>query len=299
MKHFAILLLLGLSSLHATTALSQQAHTTFSITFESNEDLVDLFHSAAAKASCSTLASFLRSGIHIDEPGHLGETALHHAAQKPSPGSVYYLLKQGANIEAIDNLGNTPLMYAALMGRLTCTKALIKSGANVFHRNRSGKSALEIAVQKGFLKTVNTLIDTGADLGPGPYSEGFTALHKAAIMEFVDIAKSLIKAGSPVDAITREGKTPLHYAAHSGNPEMITLLLDANADATLKDANNQTPRAIAERSIPDHDDCILCSLGDLKIRHREEAILRLRVAELPEDSKNDLENHLKLKKDEL
>lgn len=178
-------------------------------------------------------------------------------------------------------------------------KDLVEEGANIDHRDKLGRSALDLAISANDLRTVKILIKAKSRLDAPIEAKKFTPLHRAAKKSVIDIAKALLEAGSDVNAIASDGMSPLYYAAYSENPEMITLLLDANAKATLKGDDDRTPRDIAELYMSDHDDCILCSLSALKIRHREEAILRLRVAELPTDSKNDPENHLKLQKDEL
>lgn len=270
-----------------------------SVSFDCREDLLHAFHAAAAKASKPILVSFIKSGICVNERGRSSKTALHYAAAESTWSTIRWLLKQDAEIEAVDDQGNTPLLSAAQKGKHSNVKDLVEEGANIDHRDKLGRSALDLAISANDLRTVKILIKAESRLDAPIEAKKFTPLHRAAKKGVIDIAKALLEAGSDVNAIASDGMSPLHYAAYSENPEMITLLLDANAKATLKGDDGRTPRDIAELYISDHDDCILCSLSALKIRHWEEAILRLRVAELPANSKNDLENHLKLQKDEL
>jgi len=305
MKTIIILSILSLfcSSIHAENSLSSplQAKTSasHSVSFDCHEDLLHAFHAAAAKASKPILVSFLKSGICVNEAGRSNKTALHYASAESTWSTIRWLLKQGAEIEAVDGQGNTPLLSAAQKGKHSNVGDLVEEGANIDHRDKLGRSALDLAISANDLRTVKILIKAESSLDAPIEAKKFTPLHRAAKKGSTDIAKALLDAGSDVDAIASDGMSPLHYAAYSENPEMITLLLDANADATLKDTDGRTPRNVAELYMRDHDDCILCTLNALKIRHWEEAILRLRVAELPADPKNDLENHLKLKKDEL
>lgn len=276
-----------------------QTSASHSISFDCHEDLLHAFHAAAAKASKPILISFLRSGICVNETGKSNKTALHYAAAESNWSTIRWLLKQGADIEAVDNINNTPLLSAAQKGKHSNVRDLVEAGANIDHRDKLGRSALDLAISANDIRTVNILIKANSSLDAPVKAKKFTPLHRAAKKGAIDITKALIDAGSDVNAIASDGMAPLHYAAYSENPEMITLLLDANADATLKDTDGRSPRDIAELYMRDYDDCILCTLNALKIRHWEEAILRLRVAELPTASKNDIENHLKLKKDEL
>ncbi len=43
-------------------------------------------------------------------------------------------------------------------------------------------------------------------------------------------------------------QTPLHYAARFGTPETVTILLDAGADAAMKDVDGKTPFDLAEEN---------------------------------------------------
>jgi ankyrin repeat protein len=279
--------------------ITQQTPALHTVTFDSHEDLLHAFHAAAAKASRPILNSFLRSGIWINEPGVANKTALHYAAAESTWGTVCWLLNQGADIEAVDEQNNTPLLAGAHRGRAWNVKDLVDAGANVAHRNVYGRSALDLAINSGDIETVLILIQTECSLDASQEAKGITPLHRAAKKGFVEIAKALIDAGARVNAVAADGMTPLHYAAYSDNPEMITLLIDSKADATLKDNQGRTPRNIAELFMDDHEDCLVCTLSALKIRHWEEAILRLRVAELPLETKEAIETHLRLKKDEL
>jgi len=56
----------------------------------------------------------------------------------------------------------------------------------------------------------------------------------------------------PVNLVVRvRGETPLHRAAAWGSPEVIQLLLDAGADPTIRDANNDTPLSWASWHLRD------------------------------------------------
>ena len=58
--------------------------------------------------------------------------------------------------------------------------------------------------------------------------------------------KKLIQAGGDVNEQNGSGWTPLHYASHYGHVEVISALLAAGADKTLKNKLGRTPHDVAK-----------------------------------------------------
>mmetsp|Transcript_27116 Transcript_27116/g.54231 ORF Transcript_27116/g.54231 Transcript_27116/m.54231 type:complete len:892 (+) Transcript_27116:385-3060(+) len=78
---------------------------------------------------------------------------------------------------------------------------------------------------------------------------GGRALHSCARFgqsRYV-IAKILIQAGATVDCINFYGRTPLHFAAASGNWAVARLLLEAGASVVITDKKGETSGAIAHK----------------------------------------------------
>lgn len=70
-------------------------------------------------------------------------------------------------------------------------------------------------------------------------------VHMGAFFHTKSLTRSAIKVGFDVNGYFN-GKTPLHYAADTDNPEMITVLVERGADATLYDKNDgYTPLHLA------------------------------------------------------
>ncbi len=61
-----------------------------------------------------------------------------------------------------------------------------------------------------------------------------------------DIASLLIRHGADVNSAAKDGLTPLHFAAHFGDPEIAGLLLTKGADPNLKGAEEETPLDVAK-----------------------------------------------------
>eukprot|EP00803_Ostreobium_quekettii_P004700 evm.model.scf_44.8 EVM.evm.TU.scf_44.8 scf_44:127050-142049(-) len=83
---------------------------------------------------------------------------------------------------------------------------------------------------------------------------GRTPLHNAAENKDVESLLKLIRAGANLDARDEFGRTPLHYAAVAGAVEAVTALLRAGAGVDAKDKYNSTPLNMAADT--QHLDCL-------------------------------------------
>lgn len=61
----------------------------------------------------------------------------------------------------------------------------------------------------------------------------------------LELAKKLLLGGASVSEQDEQGWTSLHWAAGSGNVELVRLLLDHHADITMKGRDNRTPLMVA------------------------------------------------------
>ncbi len=66
-------------------------------------------------------------------------------------------------------------------------------------------------------------------------------MHWAAAAGDVDEVQELLAHGAAVNAQTKDGSTPLHFAVENGNPEVVVRLLDYEADLTIKNVKGKTP----------------------------------------------------------
>lgn len=70
---------------------------------------------------------------------------------------------------------------------------------------------------------------------------GGVALHWAVFGGNIDVLKTLIKSGCPVDATDIRGGSSLHLAARNGKKEIVAFLLEKKANPNKKAENNKTP----------------------------------------------------------
>ncbi len=100
------------------------------------------------------------------------------------------------------------------------------------------------AAQSGDLDALHTYLSQGVDLTlMNEY--GFTALHCAVMgcntvakLQALAVTEALLKAGSPVNALSRDGRTPLYLAAEfSPTVEPLQMLIQAGAKADIRDTH--------------------------------------------------------------
>jgi len=81
---------------------------------------------------------------------------------------------------------------------------------------------------------MTTTLGAGGALGQQSV-EGGTALRAAASLGDVETVRTLVSAGTDVDAANEYGATPLILASMRGRTEVVRVLLEAGADAELAD----------------------------------------------------------------
>jgi ankyrin repeat protein len=199
-------------------------------------------------------------------------TALMAASWKGPHTLLSKLLTAGAAVNKRDSWGRSPLWIAGETGQLACVQLLVEVGSELDAVSKSGKSALHVAVGAGHVDVVKYLIDKGADVDRTDHS-GRTPCHFAAFKGIVPVLELLFKHKAryswrdsegltPVHLAVQQtdnllaiecllqhgasphtpdynGKTPLHSAAAKGSPA-ISLLLEARADAAMRDCKGRT-----------------------------------------------------------
>jgi len=194
---------------------------------------------------------------------HERMTALMAAADAGSAESVQLLLAAGAKVAPRALTGATALHYAARSGNIGTVEAILRAGADVNvttiaqHGGSAGRSALHEAVDRGNTKAVAALIKAKANVNQamtGKAYAGFTPLRAAAHSGNLDIVKLLLAAGADPNAVTTgnfvgdwAGYTPLHAAVKQKHTKVVQALLAAKANPSIPDARGKTPLQMAER----------------------------------------------------
>lgn len=156
---------------------------------------------------------------------------------------------KGNDLNALRN-HTTALTHAVTVGNWNAVRELLAAGANVNRTGWYGETAFAMAISLTRLDIACELIAHGATV-PAPTRQHIHLLPTAAqapcAADAVAMVRLFLESGYPVDAqqaLTQQ--TALHIAASGGNAELTRLLLEHSADATLPDAEGQTPLQVAE-----------------------------------------------------
>ena len=103
------------------------------------------------------------------------------------------------------------------------------------------------ALKAGDLETARTLVAAGTDVNASQ-GDGASALHWAAHRNDLDAATLLIEAGADVNTPNALGATPLWLAAINGSAPMVGRLLEAGANPNVSLKMGETPLMTAARS---------------------------------------------------
>ena len=176
------------------------------------------------------------------------KTCLHLACREGHTGIVEYLVGQGWSIEARDKLLSTPLHLACSSGHSNIVGFLLLRGADTRAKDNLGRSALLFAVCSQSTETVEALLKHDGSLIECKDYTGRSALHYAIFnphQRQVDIIRTLLEAGVPVDVPDSELKTPMHHACEASKPRGIRLLIKWGANLTARDKSGKTPYDLA------------------------------------------------------
>ncbi|HLI86576.1 MAG TPA: ankyrin repeat domain-containing protein [Bryobacteraceae bacterium] len=118
--------------------------------------------------------------------------------------------------------------------------------AGLFAAGQTGPSLID-AAKTGDKFAVRTLLEQHADAN-AVSPDGSTALHWAAHRNDLEIADALLRAGAKVNAATDLNVTPLWLASENGSLAMVRRLLAAGADPNRALFSGETPLMVAARS---------------------------------------------------
>jgi hypothetical protein len=152
---------------------------------------------AADGGAVDEVRALLAAGADVNQPNHVGITALDCAVMGTEPDhtrTVEVLVAAGADVNAGEY--TPPLMLASAHGPPDTVAALLQAGADV-----------------------NRVTDSG------------TALHQAVAENRPDNVAVLLRAGARLDLTDEDGQTPIDLARRPRRPKILALLEPAAAAA--------------------------------------------------------------------
>uniref|UniRef100_A0A668TNX0 Ankyrin 2a, neuronal n=1 Tax=Oreochromis aureus TaxID=47969 RepID=A0A668TNX0_OREAU len=249
-----------------------------------NQNGLNALHLAAKEGHKELVEELLQRGASVDSSTKKGNTALHIASLAGQKEVVKLLVSRGADVNSQSQNGFTPLYMAAQENHLEVVRYLLENDGNQSIATEDGFTPLAIALQQGHNSVVSLLLehdtkgkvrlpalhiaarkddtksaalllqnDHNADVQSKMMvnrttESGFTPLHIAAHYGNVNVSTLLLNRGAAVDFTARNGITPLHVASKRGNTNMVALLLDRGAQIDAKTRDGLTPLHCAARS---------------------------------------------------
>ncbi len=152
---------------------------------------------------------------------------------------VEKLLDDGADMNATSQ--RTSLHAAAANGNLEIVELLIQRGADVNRLDIHGRTPLYVAIVEHQSEVARRLTEEPSDVAVRA-SDGSTLLMAAVRAEDEVLVRWALDQGIGIDAARPEKThaTALMMAARSGNLEIVKMLLDSGADASLENHKGQT-----------------------------------------------------------
>uniref|UniRef100_A0A673I046 Ankyrin-3-like n=1 Tax=Sinocyclocheilus rhinocerous TaxID=307959 RepID=A0A673I046_9TELE len=246
-----------------------------------NQNGLNALHLASKEGHVDVVAELLKLGANVDAATKKGNTALHIASLAGQTEVVRELVTNGANVNAQSQNGFTPLYMAAQENHQDVVRFLLENNSSQSIATEDGFTPLAVALQQGHDQVVSLLLendtkgkvrlpalhiaarkddtksaalllqnDHNADVESKVClkDSGFTPLHIAAHYGNINVATLLLNRGAAVDFMARNDITPLHVAAKRGNGNMVKLLLDRGAKIDAKTKDGLTPLHCGARS---------------------------------------------------
>lgn len=121
-------------------------------------------------------------------------------------------------------------------------KATAKSSSEITTRVNKPNVDIHTAVITGNLEMVKQHIKAGTDINQKEQMSGSTPLISSTTFNQPKIAKILIEANANLSIKNNDGATALHTAAFFGRIEIVQMLIDAKANKTIRNNFGATPR---------------------------------------------------------
>jgi ankyrin repeat protein len=177
------------------------------------------------------------------------------AVVRDDPVNLRRAMDQGADLNGLSQHQETALTMALRLGSQRVIRALMADRRlDVNQANGAGETPLMLAALKGQQEWVRRLLLRGAYVN----HPGWTPLHYAASHASeaaLPMVEALLAHHAYIDAESPNGTTPLMMAAQYGIEAVVVSLLEAGADASLRNQQGLSALDFAQRA--DRPDIVL------------------------------------------
>ena len=143
-----------------------------------------------------------------------------------------------------DNYGGTPLFWAVCGARFDIVKILLDHGADMNAKTSDGDSPFLRAAagisKPAHIDIMKLFLKSGADINQ-TNNNGVTALMNAASGGYTEITRLLLEHDADVSIRSRQGETAITRACRAyrkDRPEIVKMLVDHGADISVTDKWN-------------------------------------------------------------
>ena len=157
------------------------------------------------------------------------DNALVQSAFDGKLAEVEFLVAKGAAVNAQADKNRTPLMLAASNGHTSVVEFLVSKGAEVNAKDSGGQTSLMYACKRSFNETAAFLLKNGAEVNVQSKKKGITALMLAAGWGNEELVKVLLEHGADASLTDIFGKTAKGLAQEMGHSAVVDLLPDPPA----------------------------------------------------------------------
>jgi ankyrin repeat protein len=198
----------------------------------------------------------LDRGADVNARANTRYSALMVAAQyQEGDAAINLLLDRGAQVATPSTppvFNANPFFLASYAGNAMSLKRLLAAGGKLDEAmiaiGTSRTTPMLGAFKFGDIEVARTLLDLGApiDFADG---NGITMLGRAALNNDLEMARLLISRGANVNVVDKLGMTPLLWASNIdfGDAAMIQLLLGSGAKADVRNKDGLTPLELARK----------------------------------------------------
>lgn len=163
----------------------------------------------------------------------MSSQAIHWAAEGGRDSIVRLLLDHGAAIDAKRSDSATPLFGAALSGHIEVVRLLLERGADPSTPMDDGRTPLGAAAANGHDAAVEILLNAGAACNK--ITLGATALYWASIPGHLDVVNILLERGADASIVSEDAGAPaLSGASYKGHFEIVDTLLRHKSDVAFR-----------------------------------------------------------------
>eukprot|EP01034_Spumella_vulgaris_P041656 gene41656-51612_t len=201
----------------------------------------DEFNNELLEIITSNMLQESAEDINASDEHH--NTLLHYACRHGHVEIVKILLEAGGDHTKRDEHLNMPIHIACQGNHLEVLKVLFEYKAQVDEAGSKLRSPLSIASERGQEAVALILLEHGAN--PNKFDEFLkTPLHYAAEFGHMNLVNLLTERYASHSNFLKI-RTPLHWAALSGQAEAVRALVADGRDVDALDANDDSPLILA------------------------------------------------------